>query len=151
MIGCPICSGSGYVMEKHDEDSMHKEECPCVSRSQKDNFEHMVESGHAEIQDAKARKQLGQSKVLDNTEQESKDAIYLAIILLAAEDKDFTSDDVRRMVGEEKLNNVNKNCLGALITKASRQGIIKGTGQFVKSTIPSAHRRHIQVWEGIHA
>ena len=30
---CPICLGDGYTTEKHDEDSTHREECPCQQKA----------------------------------------------------------------------------------------------------------------------
>lgn len=30
---CPICLGDKYTTEKHDEDSTHREECPCQQKA----------------------------------------------------------------------------------------------------------------------
>jgi len=74
---CPICLGDGYTTEKHDEDSTHREECPCQQRETtpfKSSFfdfmcdiirdtdrlkmNHMIRTGYADEQDAIARRKL---------------------------------------------------------------------------------------------
>ena len=143
---CPICYGDGYITETHDADSFHREHCPCSAQrplTPVDTVElvrsvalmdEMVENGYAAEQDQRY------------TEFEAKEELWQEMKMLRhLQPFAFTADDLRRRAAYA-LKDCHHNTIGACFKKASTLGLIEATGDWVASTSPSAHGRHIRVW-----
>ncbi len=92
--------------------------------------------------DGQTRKELGQQSVLRNQADWWKEEALAVIIRFVATHDQMTSDDLRELIGSPE----NSNSWGAIFSCASKQKIIKKTGKYVASKIPSCHGRMIAVW-----
>ena len=63
---------------------------------------------------------------------------------LAFEGMPFTSDDLRERVGDPPTPNL----LGAVFSRAAKEGAIARTSEIKTSSRPSAHARRLPVWIG---
>ncbi len=89
-------------------------------------------------------KKLGQAQVLRNAgDQWREHALYQIVCL--SERGEFTSDDLRREM--DILIPSNENSWGAAFSAASKMKLIKNTGRYVISKIPSCQGRRIAVWQ----
>ena len=96
------------------------------------------------IFDGPQLKELGQQSVLENDESWKEIALE-AIRSLAQMKAEFSSDDLRDMVDGYNIPH-HPNSVGAIFSAAAKQGLIKPTGHYIKSKIPSCHSRTIKVW-----
>lgn len=93
--------------------------------------------------DGQQRKDLGQQSVLRNTSEAWKATAMEILIRLVYDRGQITSDDLRDFLVEPD----NCNAWGALFSSASKQKIIRKTGRYVQSKIPSCQGRIIAVWK----
>ncbi len=160
MSDCPICNGDGYTLERHDADSNHKEQCPCMPSQAraKQIYRQQVASGllDEEIGDsyiASARQlaDKGMAQVMGNVqgddEAEAVEQIYSELLTLAElQPYAFSSDDLRARC-EGLISRLHStNILGALFRRAKREKKITATGQFIKSQLPQSHGRPVTLW-----
>lgn len=137
MLGCPICDGLGYEIQR-TEDGALKTECPC--RQMK------FCAVTAETQ-ARAGMAQALANVRTGKEEQAVEYIYDQIRQLAElQPMAFTSDDLRKRCGEVIVELHTRNIIGALFKRAKAEGIIASTGQYVKSVMPQSHARPIMVW-----
>lgn len=60
----------------------------------------------------------------------------------------FTTDEVWELLDEQGIRATHEpRALGAVIRMASKSGIIRATGQYVKSKRVECHGRPIMIWE----
>jgi hypothetical protein len=68
-------------------------------------------------------------------------------------DRRFTSDDVALAIGAPppaiKAGKVSYNAMGALLHRASKDGLIEDTGDTVPAASPKARGRRIRVWRRV--
>lgn len=91
-------------------------------------------------------KELGQQQVLTNAGEQWKDAALDCILNLANSGNEFTSDDIRGIMDKTNPPH-NGKAYGAILSSASKKKIIKKTGRYVLTKIPTSHARMIAVWE----
>ena len=69
---------------------------------------------------------------------------------LARRGEPFTSEDVTALVGLPRDSQQNRNsAVGAMMNGLAKRGIIRKTGQRVKSAYPQSHAREILQWIGV--
>jgi len=68
---------------------------------------------------------------------------------LAVNGQSFSSDDCWRELEQHGLTVREPRALGAIMLRLARAGVIRSTGQYVKSVRKEAHRRPICVWQGL--
>lgn len=91
------------------------------------------------------RKELGQAQVLENDESWKEIALE-AIRSLAQMRESFSSDDLRELVDGYAIPH-HPNAIGGVFSTARKLKIIKQTGRYTHSKIPSCHGRLIALWE----
>lgn len=92
--------------------------------------------------DGQTKKEMGQAQVLRNTNEEWKEMALHLIRSLTQDGREITSDDIRMLI----INPDNPNSWGAIFSCASKQKIIRKTGRYIQSKIPSCQGRMIAVW-----
>lgn len=95
-----------------------------------------------------AAAQAAKAQALDRVEANADEA-WLANALgvvreLAKDGHEFTSDDVWRRVPAA----AEPRALGAVMTTASKRGLIKETGRYQNSIRPVCHKRPVKIWKG---
>lgn len=81
-------------------------------------------------------KDQGIERVLSNN-QDWRERTLEEIVYISHKMDKFTSDDVRKACCN--LTPKNGNAWGAIMNAAAKKGLIKKTGSYVKSKIPSNH------------
>lgn len=66
---------------------------------------------------------------------------------LCASRERFTADDVLEGLDGEPCHD--HRALGAVMQNASKAGLCRSTGQYVKSRLPQRHKRPVCIWESI--
>lgn len=81
--------------------------------------------------------------------QRWRQAFVETVEMLAREGAPFTSEDVTAIVGLPRDTQQNRNsAVGAMMNGLARRGVIRKTGQRVKSTRPQSHSAEILEWVG---
>lgn len=90
-------------------------------------------------------KEQGIAQVEANANPAWKQEAHRQVLILAQAGAEFTTDDVwARLEGRQETPE--PRAMGAVMLKASRQGVIRMTGQFRQSKRPECHGRRIAVW-----
>ena len=77
-------------------------------------------------------------------------AFTASVEALARRGEPFTSEDVTALVGLPRDSQQNRNsAVGAMMNGLAKRGIIRKTGQRVKSAYPQSHAREILQWIGV--
>ena len=77
-------------------------------------------------------------------------AFTASVEALARRGTPFTSEDVTALVGLPRDSQQNRNsAVGAMMNGLAKRGIIRKTGQRVKSAYPQSHAREILEWIGV--
>jgi hypothetical protein len=87
---------------------------------------------------------VGTESVSANTPPDWRGACDRAILLLAAQGKTFTAEDVRLVVGDPPNH---PNAMGARFLAAARSGLIEKLG-YGKPVRASSHASVIAIWRG---
>jgi hypothetical protein len=89
-------------------------------------------------------KRNGMNSVLSHTPDAYKIAFVAAVARMPKGTK-LTTEDVRAVAGDPPPE-VHYNCMGGLMTRAARQGLIRRTNQMVKAKRPSLHSSLLSEW-----
>lgn len=74
------------------------------------------------------------------------DEARMAVKVLCARRAEFTTDDVWRLMTLVHIDTRDHRALGAVMRQAVKDGLIRNTGRYRKSTRPECHRRPVAVW-----
>jgi hypothetical protein len=94
------------------------------------------------------RKQRNMKAVLDNENEKWKEEALIIIKMTALTFKEFTFDDVRRLLRANKKEEPHHpNVYGSLMRLAAIKGWIKKTDRVRPSSMVQAHSRNLTIWE----
>lgn len=91
------------------------------------------------------QRELGMERALD-TKSEYRTSVEAAIKILAIAGREFSSDDVRELVGDPP-HNVSTNTTGALFSAAAKAGIIRKVGYDISKRVVG-HGNLVRLWIG---
>lgn len=73
-------------------------------------------------------------------------AAMLAVRDLARHNDTFTTDQVWELLELDNVATHEPRAMGAVMRRASKDGLIEATGNYVKSARPECHARPVPVW-----
>lgn len=104
---------------------------------------------------------MTQTSLIDALEQQTDRAVHYAgafaepewyraaeyaLEVLIRRGNNFTTDELHKELQNYEVSTHEPRALGAIIRQASKNGLIRSTGQFKKSTRPECHRRPVSIW-----
>lgn len=90
------------------------------------------------------------NKAENNANPHWKQAAEMAIRSIAVDRNEFTSDDVWLWLHDMAIEMPHEpRALGAMMVRASRQGLIKTTDRVRQSERPECHARPIRIWRSL--
>ena len=95
-----------------------------------------------------ALKEEAVAKVIAHADPLWKKEAFASVVKWARTGKAFTSDEVWNDL-KDVVSTPEPRAMGALILKASRENLIKPTGEYWQSKRPECHGRRITVWIGV--
>lgn len=87
-------------------------------------------------------------KATNNSDRTWREEAEATIELLMKRKREFTSEDVLRILDERGIKTHDNRALGGLFLKQSRAGRIEFT-RYTKATRGSRHRAPIAVWQSV--
>lgn len=98
-----------------------------------------------EREDAERARDEALSRVEANADREWKAQAKQAVLWLAHHRREFTSDDVWRLLDGRAVTH-EPRALGAVLLGMARAGVIRKTDRVVNSTRAECHARPVAVW-----
>ncbi len=92
------------------------------------------------------QRELGMERALD-PKGEYRSAVEAAIKILAMAGDEFSSDDVRDIVGDPPRG-VSTNLTGALFNVAAKAGLIQHVGYMISARV-KGHGNLVRTWRGV--
>jgi hypothetical protein len=90
--------------------------------------------------------QMAIEQVEQNANPDWLETARLVVVSLAKTGQPFTADDVWDKLAGHSAVTHEPSALGAVMRKVASAGLIRATGDYVKSRRPEAHQRPIRVW-----
>ncbi len=95
---------------------------------------------------AEQKKQEGINLAYRNTTTIWKEAAATALIQVAKNTYEFTSDAIWEVLAEQGIHTGENRALGAVMQAGHRSGVIEFTGEYKPTTRPIAHKNPKAVW-----
>ena len=85
------------------------------------------------------------ARVKEHADKEWKAEAMRAVVRVARERGRFTTDDVWAVLGESGTHE--PRAMGAIMRQAARNGWVRATDEYVRSSRVACHARPLRVWE----